>query len=135
MKQLLNLLQFCHGGSHIGKLCLYLRLILMSCSFQGYCLDNSQNYSLRIRSTNSKPHFVTFAFSIFLRNGPSFKQLNSFHPYTHAHPNKTPINKSFTVSLASQTYFIIDYNGLGTKTYPGPQSIVYRSLSRSGLRD
>ena len=33
----------------------------LSCYFQGYCHDNLQNYSLRIRSMhNSKPHIVTF---------------------------------------------------------------------------
>ena len=49
-----------HGGSQISEqfshveLCLYLRLTLMSCSFQGYCLDNSQKYSLPIRSPQFK---------------------------------------------------------------------------------
>ena len=40
------------------------RLTLMSTlsgSFQGYCHDTLQNYFLRIRSHNSKPHIVMFS--------------------------------------------------------------------------
>ena len=103
----------------------------MSCSFQGYCLENynSQSYSLRIRSPNSKPHFVPYSpvnAPTQLRLQYRSSERTMIHAIELAFVSSTPINKSFTVNYIN-SLATIDYNGQGTRrsrTYPGPQSIV-----------